>query len=89
MVRNPRANAIIERTHQAMANMAKTFELEDTHMDKNDPWGGILAATAFAARLTCHTALQATPGQLLFGGDMMFDIEHMANWQAIKERNRI
>ena len=70
--------------HQVTANMVRTFELEDTHMDKEDQWLGILAATAFAACLTYHTTLQATPRQLVFGRDMTFNIKHVTNWELIK-----
>ena len=48
-VRNPQANAIMERVHQVIiGNMIRTYELEDNYLDENDPWGGILSATAFA-----------------------------------------
>jgi transposase InsO family protein len=87
-VRNPQANAIIERIHQVIANMIRTYELEDVYMDKKDPWGGILAATAYAVRSTYHTTLQATPGQLVFGRDMIFNVKHTANWKLIKERKQ-
>ena len=88
MVRNSQANAVIERTHQVMANMVRMFELEDTHMDEADPWAGTLAAMAFAVHSTCHTALQPTPGQLVFGRDMIFNIQHTANWEYIKQRKQ-
>ena len=88
MVRNPQANAVIERTHQATANMVRMFELEDTHMDEDDPWAGTPAAAVFAACLTCHAALQAAPGQLVFGTDMMFDFKHVANWELIEQRKQ-
>ena len=47
-VQNPQANAIVERVHQVIGNMIRTYELEDNYLDENDPWGGILSATAFA-----------------------------------------
>ena len=56
-VRNPQANAIVERVHQVLGNMVRTFELENTYLDENDPWKGILSATAFAIRSTYHTTL--------------------------------
>ena len=87
-VRNPQANAIIERVHQVIANMIRTFELESTYMDKEDPWSGILAATAYAVRSTYHTTLQASPGQLVFGRDMIFNIKHVANWKLITYRKQ-
>jgi len=87
-VRNPQANAIVERVHQVIGNMIRTFELENNYLDENDPWGGILSATAFAVRSTYHTTLQASPGQLVFGRDMIFNIKHVADWQAIKQRKQ-
>jgi transposase InsO family protein len=47
-VRNPQANAIVERVHQVIGNNLPTFELENHYLDENDPWKGILSATAFA-----------------------------------------
>ena len=43
----------------------------------------ILRATAFAVRSTYHTTLKQSPGQLVFGRDMIFNIEHIANWEYI------
>ena len=64
--------------------MVRTFELEDTCMDEDDPWAGTLAATVFAVCSTYHTILQATPAQLVFGRDMIFNIKHVADWNLIK-----
>ena len=63
--RNPQANAIIERVHQTIGNIFRTFDVQS--MASNGPWGGILAATMFAVRATFHTTLQASPMQLVFG----------------------
>ena len=60
--RNPQANAIVERIHQVIANIIRTFELQDNYLDEDNPWKGILSATAFAVRSTYHTTLQKTPG---------------------------
>ena len=37
-VRNPQANAIVERVHQVLGNMVRTFELEDHYVDAEDHW---------------------------------------------------
>ena len=66
-VKNPQANAMLERAHQVPGNSTRTFELENRPMDRTDPWTGILSAVAWAVRSTHHTTLQATPGQLMFG----------------------
>jgi hypothetical protein len=35
-----------------------------------------------------HTSLKSTPGQLVFGRDMIFNIQHIANWEYIKQRKK-
>ena len=88
VVRNPQANAIVERIHQVIANMIRTFELESNYLDEDDPWKGILSATAFAVRSTYHTTLKKTPGQLVFGRDMIFNVQHIANWEYIRQNKQ-
>jgi hypothetical protein len=87
-VRNPQANAIAERVHQVIGNIIRTFELEDNYLDEEDPWKFILSATAFAVRFTFHTTLHQSPGQLVFGRDMIFNIKHEANWDYIRQRKQ-
>ena len=87
-VRNPQANAIVERVHQVIANIIHTFELENNYLDEADPWKAILSATAFAVRSTYQTTLQSTPGQLVFGRDMILNVQHEANWEFIRSRKQ-
>jgi hypothetical protein len=56
-------------------------------MDEKDPWGPFLVSAAYAIRSTFHTTLKATPGQLVFGRDMVLLIKFMADWGKI-ERQR-
>jgi hypothetical protein len=53
-----------------------------------DPWSGFLAATAYAIRSTYHTTLQATPAELVFGRDMLFNREFQPNWEEIRRRKQ-
>jgi len=62
--------------------------LQKNYLDEDDPWAGIISATAFAVRATYHTTLQKTPGQLVFGRDMILNIEHQANWELIRARKQ-
>jgi hypothetical protein len=62
--------------------------LESNYLDEEDPWKGILSATAFAVRSTFHTTLRSTPGQLVFGRDMIFNTKHEANWEFIRKRKQ-
>ena len=63
--RKPQSNAIIERIHQTIGNIIRTFDV--SIIVNNNPWSGILAATMFAVRTTYHTKIQASPMQLVFG----------------------
>jgi len=83
-VRNPRANSVLERIHQVLANLIRTQEISEIELDEDDPWAGTLSAAAFAIRSTYHTTLMGTPGQLVFGRDMIFNIQHVADWKKIK-----
>ena len=81
---NPQGNAIIEQIHQVLGNMLRTYELEDRDLDPTDPWGEFLQACAFGIRSTHHTTLQASPGQLVFGRDMIHNIPFVADWNRIE-----
>ena len=84
--RNPQANSIVERVHQTIGNMLRTFSVHQNPVDEEDPWLGILAAVAFGVRATVSTTTQASPMQLVFGRDAILSITHKANWQYIKEK---
>ena len=58
--KNPQVNSIIERAHQILGNVLYTFQLQQTILDEDDPWSGILAATMFVMR-SIHTTLKSTP----------------------------
>ena len=86
---NPQANAIVERVHQTIGNMIRTFEIQaNPDPDESDPWSGILTAVAFAVRSTVHTTTNATPMQLVFGRDAMLNIPFTANWKFIEAMKR-
>jgi RNase H-like domain found in reverse transcriptase/Integrase zinc binding domain len=84
--RNPQANAIIERMHQTLGNMIRTFPKDAFELE--DPWTGILAATMFALRATVHTTLKATPTQLVFGRDAILNSTYVPDWDAIKQQKQ-
>jgi hypothetical protein len=86
--RDPQSNAILERTHQTICNMLRAFEAENQPIDESDPWSGILSAVAWAVQSTHHAASQSTPGQLVFGRDMIWDAAHAADWQHIEQREQ-
>ena len=84
--RNPQSNAIIERIHQTIGNIIRTFDV--SNIINNNPWSGILATTMFAVRKTYHTTLQASLMQLVFGRESNLNIKHVANWEHILQRKK-
>ena len=85
---NPQSNGIIECVHQVLGNALRTFELEEKELDTNDPWGSFLSAAAWAIRSIVHTTLDATPGQLVFGRDMLLPIQIKTDWARIWQRKQ-
>ena len=63
---NHQANYILERIHQVIANLVHKLDLQNIHLDKDDPCSGILADMDFAVCSTYHAILQDIPGQLVF-----------------------
>jgi len=86
--RNPQANSIIERIHQTLRNIIRTFEVQESDLTQDSPWDGILSAAMFALRAAYHTTLQATPCQLVFGRHVMLNVKFEADWQIIKQRKQ-
>jgi hypothetical protein len=50
--------------------------------------GSILSSTAYEICSTFHTTLKATPGQLVFGRDMVLPITFMAYWGEIEQQRQ-
>jgi len=84
--RNPQANSMIERVHQTLANIVRTFQVHES--EEEDPWKGVLSAAAFAIRATYHTTLKASPAQLVFGRDAIMNVKFEANWNLIRDRKQ-
>ena len=87
-VKNPQAN-YVERVHQTLGNMLRTYELDKYKFDYDDPWTQILSNCAWAIRSTMHTVMEATPAQLIFKRDMLFDLSFRAKWKEIRDKRNI
>ncbi len=62
MIKNPQANAILERVHQVIGSVMCTAEL-----DMQDRF---LSDASWEIRASLHTVLKASPGAAIFGRDM-------------------
>ncbi len=65
--------------------MLRTLELENKELNANDPWEPFLSAAAWAIRGTVNTTLDAMPGQLVFGQDMLLPIQLKTDWARIRQ----
>ena len=85
---NPQGNSVIERIHQVVGDSLRTFALDEQNLTNNNPFEPFLTSVAYAIRSTYHTTLQATPGQLVFGRDMILPIRFKADWAMIAQRKQ-
>ena len=40
------SNEVLEWIHQVLVNLVQTYNINQTYVEKDDPWSGILAAEA-------------------------------------------
>jgi hypothetical protein len=66
----------------------RTAEIDGREMDEKDPWLPFFASAAYLIRSTFHTILKATPGQLVFGREMVLPIKFMADWGSIEQQRQ-
>ena len=62
-----------------------TFNISQTHVDKNYPWTGILTAAVFSILSTTNRKNGYSPGQLIYGRDMILLIKHTVDWELIRQ----
>ena len=86
-VKNPQANAILERvqTIMAMLHMAD-INMADTVNESEI--AEFLTNAAWAIHSTYHTVLKTSPRVAIFGLDMLFDVPFLADWSKIGERRQ-
>ena len=72
-VKNPQANALVERVHQVILNMLVTKDLDNKVFDYTDTWGETLAYKSWVIRAYYNRTIIATPGQVAFGKSILFD----------------
>jgi hypothetical protein len=86
---NPQTNAILEHTHQVIANQLRSLHLMSIELNSlADIQHELLAPVQWAMNSTYHTTLQATSTQLAFHHDMIMPTSYMAHWQSICQRRQ-
>jgi hypothetical protein len=66
-VKNPQANAKLERIHAVLGNMLRTSELNMAELVKASDIDVFLSDATRAVCSTYHTVLKASPGAAIFG----------------------
>ena len=83
-VKNPRANAIVERMHRVLGDMLRV-QLATRH-PREDPVKELTSAAAYAIRATVHGVTKFTPGQLVFSKDMILRTHVEASMELVRQR---
>ena len=63
---NKTSNFILERIHSILRNILQKFNIQESYLDKDNPWMGILAAVEFTINSTKQGFKGNTIGQLIF-----------------------
>jgi hypothetical protein len=87
-IKNPTANAILECIHAVFTNMQCTAELDMAKLVNASDINIFLADAAWAICSTHHKVLKVSPGAVIFGQDMLFDIPFIADWKNIGEHRQ-
>ena len=88
LIKNPQANAVLERIHAVVASMMRTSGLDNCDAIVPEMIDNFLTNVGWAIRSTYHTVLKTTPGAAVFGRDMLFDIPFLADWTKIGRRRQ-
>ena len=74
---NPQPNAILERVHQVLGDALRTFEIDP---NEEDPFEEYRSDAAYAARSSFHATHGHSPGELVFGRNILLPVNAPVNW---------
>ena len=73
-IKNPQANALVERVNQVILNMLVTKDFDNKFFDCIDSRGENLSYIPWAINASYHCTIMTTPGQSIFGRYMLFNL---------------
>ena len=83
---NQMSNTVLERIHQVLGNLVRTFNISLTYVEKKDPWTDILAVAAFVIFSKTNGQKGYSTSQLIFLCDMILPIKHKVDWEVISKQ---
>jgi hypothetical protein len=84
--KNPRANSIVERLHFVMADKVRAQLASKNKY--HDPVKEILSAATYGIRAAVHSVTGYTPGQLVYGRDMLLRTVIETDMELVKRRRQ-
>ena len=85
---NPQGNVPIEQVHQVIHNMVATKDTKKRTFDYIYPWEEIPTSVSWAIRSPYHSTFYASPSQLVFGRDIIFNLTSFIDWRVIRSRKQ-
>ena len=73
----------MEWAHQVILNILVTKDLDNKVFDHIDPSDETLTYIAWTIRASYHRNIMATPGQDIFGRDMIFNLTSVVDWRVV------
>ena len=68
--------------------MLATKDLDNKVLDCIYSWGETIAYISWEIRASCHSTIIATPGQAVFGRDMLFNLAPVIDWHVATAVNQ-
>ena len=82
-IKIPKSNAPVDRVHQIISNMIVTKGLDDKVFDLIYLLGVTLASIVWVIRDSCRHIIMVTPGQSVFGRDMLFNLASVIDCRVV------
>ena len=84
-IKTPQANFPVEQVHQVILNMPVTKDLSIKVFDYIEPRDVAIAYIVWEIRASYNITIQATHGQAVFGGEMIFNLASVIDWRVITD----
>ncbi len=85
-VKNPQANAIVERMHRVLGDMLRV-QLTTKHKNEN-VIKDLTSAAAYGIRATVHGVTRYSPAQLVYSKDMILQTNMIADVELVRQRRQ-
>ena len=82
-------NAVLERIHQVLGKLVCTYNITQNYIDKFKPRSGILTVAELKICSITNSLEYYSPGQFIFGRDMILPIELTVDWELIHQRKQM